>query len=192
MIQAFEEILDTSHGLLDLYIKISSQAEHTQQLILDGQWEGVTKDIKELQLAEAEESRERERQEREEEMRREEERREKMRNDPPLLAPTTSTTTRGRGMLAPLSLYFVEMRELIKVGLSRGTARGLSSSLPSHTASSLRQPNASSAIPTSSAIPGPPSIRGSVSGVRGVRGLRSRVVSRGVARGGRGTTGGGE
>ena len=38
-----EETLETTHALLDLYVRLSSQTEHTQQLILDGQWGGVTK-----------------------------------------------------------------------------------------------------------------------------------------------------
>lgn len=41
--QAFEGTIATTHELLDLYVRLSSQAEHTSQLILDGRWEGVSK-----------------------------------------------------------------------------------------------------------------------------------------------------
>lgn len=41
--QAFDSTIATTHELLDLYVRLSSQAEHTQNLLLDGQWQGVTK-----------------------------------------------------------------------------------------------------------------------------------------------------
>ena len=39
--QNFQETIDTSHQLLDLYARIASQAEHTKDLLLDGEWQGV-------------------------------------------------------------------------------------------------------------------------------------------------------
>lgn len=41
-IQALDSNVSTSHQLLDLYSRIASQAEHTQNLLLDTQWHGVT------------------------------------------------------------------------------------------------------------------------------------------------------
>ncbi|TKA51738.1 hypothetical protein B0A53_05420, partial [Rhodotorula sp. CCFEE 5036] len=40
----FQETIDTSHQLLDLYARIASQAEHTKDLLLDGEWQGVERD----------------------------------------------------------------------------------------------------------------------------------------------------
>lgn len=39
--QNFQATIDTSHQLLDLYARIASQAEHTKDLLLDGEWQGV-------------------------------------------------------------------------------------------------------------------------------------------------------
>ncbi|KWU44329.1 hypothetical protein RHOSPDRAFT_34118 [Rhodotorula sp. JG-1b] len=40
----FQATIDTSHQLLDLYARIASQAEHTKDLLLDGEWQGVERD----------------------------------------------------------------------------------------------------------------------------------------------------
>lgn len=37
--QRFQDTMKTSHKLLDTYTRILSQADHTQQLLLDGNWE---------------------------------------------------------------------------------------------------------------------------------------------------------
>ncbi|KAI5475614.1 DASH complex, subunit Duo1 [Pseudohyphozyma bogoriensis] len=39
----FEKTVGTSHKLLDLYVRLSSQAEWTTELLLDGNWEGSTR-----------------------------------------------------------------------------------------------------------------------------------------------------
>lgn len=39
--QNFQATIETSHQLLDLYTRIASQAEHTKNLLLDGEWQGV-------------------------------------------------------------------------------------------------------------------------------------------------------
>ncbi|BGP27599.1 DASH complex, subunit Duo1 [Rhodotorula toruloides] len=41
--QDFESTVSTTHALLDLYTRIASQAEHTKDLLLDGEWGGVMK-----------------------------------------------------------------------------------------------------------------------------------------------------
>ncbi|BGP19992.1 hypothetical protein JCM10213v2_008123 [Rhodosporidiobolus nylandii] len=103
--QSINARIATSHALLDQYARIASQAEHTKDLLLDGEWRGVGADEEYLvareaaaMAAEAErlqreqeeaERREREAREAEERARREEERR--------ALAATAGAGTRGRG-----------------------------------------------------------------------------------------------
>ncbi|BGP35315.1 hypothetical protein JCM10296v2_007151 [Rhodotorula toruloides] len=41
--QNFGSTVSTTHALLDLYTRIASQAEHTKDLLLDGEWGGVMK-----------------------------------------------------------------------------------------------------------------------------------------------------
>ncbi|GAA5924872.1 hypothetical protein JCM1841_006957 [Sporobolomyces salmonicolor] len=73
--EAFESTLQTSHALLDLYTRIASQAEHTKDLLLDVEWQGVMQDYDLLSQRE-QEAAERARQEREEVERRAREERE--------------------------------------------------------------------------------------------------------------------
>ncbi|KAK4048523.1 hypothetical protein OIV83_004691 [Microbotryomycetes sp. JL201] len=56
-LQVLGENIETAHGLLDLYSRIAAQAEHTQALLLDTQWQGVTHDAQMLVEREAEAAR---------------------------------------------------------------------------------------------------------------------------------------
>ncbi|EGU11503.1 hypothetical protein RTG_02673 [Rhodotorula toruloides ATCC 204091] len=51
--QNFGSTVSTTHALLDLYTRIASQAEHTKDLLLDGEWGGVMKDYEDLVAREA-------------------------------------------------------------------------------------------------------------------------------------------
>ncbi|POY73053.1 hypothetical protein BMF94_3891 [Rhodotorula taiwanensis] len=67
--QNFQATIETSHQLLDLYTRIASQAEHTKNLLLDGEWQGVERDYqilaeREQAAREAEEAAQREAEER--------------------------------------------------------------------------------------------------------------------------------
>ncbi|GJN93951.1 hypothetical protein Rhopal_007010-T1 [Rhodotorula paludigena] len=185
--QAFESTISTSHALLDLYSRIASQAEHTKDLLLNGEWEGVMKDYDLLAAreAEAEAARLREEQEAEEARRRaEEERRraeeedERRRRDEEARRNAPPGRGRGRGLRG------VPSSSALRGGFSRGsstTSRGRSPTTTTSTSfSPTSNTSVASGIPTRGSAP--------VSGVRGVRGLRSRVATAG-ARGGRGRGG---
>ncbi|GAA6039972.1 hypothetical protein JCM8097_002645 [Rhodosporidiobolus ruineniae] len=193
------DTIETSHQLLDLYSRIASQAEHTKDLLLDGEWEGVQKDYDRLLAAEAaaaeaeqrrqqeeleaQERREREAREAEERAARAEEARRAA------AGAGTRGTARGRGVVRG-SLSSRGRLTSTASSSTRGRPAG-SSSIPSP--STRPSANSSSSSFSSSGIPAPTAGsasgigRGSapVSGVRGVRGLRSRVATAG-ARGGRG------
>ena len=34
-----QETIQTTHDLMDTYVRLMSQTEHTQRLLLDGEWE---------------------------------------------------------------------------------------------------------------------------------------------------------
>ncbi|GAA5846642.1 hypothetical protein JCM9279_003392 [Rhodotorula babjevae] len=179
--QAFESTISTSHQLLDLYTRIASQAEHTRELLLDREWQGVSRDharIVEREEAHAAELERQARAEAEAAQRAEEERaraeraaeERRRREEEAVRAPPT----RGRGRVLRGAASSSNLRGSSTRGASsslRGSAR------PPPSSTSTSSPSASSGIPTRGSAP--------VSGVRGVRGLRSRVATAG-ARGGRG------
>ncbi|GAA5904407.1 hypothetical protein JCM8208_004187 [Rhodotorula glutinis] len=179
--QAFEATIETSHQLLDLYTRIASQAEHTKDLILDREWQGVSHDhntIVEREAAHAAEQERRALAEAEAAQRAEEERfraeraaeERRRREEEAVRAPAGRGRGRGlRGAASSSNLRGSSMR-----GSSSSSLRGSTRPPPSSTASPS---GSSSGIPTRGSAP--------VSGVRGVRGLRSRVATAG-ARGGRG------
>ncbi|BGP43358.1 hypothetical protein JCM10449v2_007390 [Rhodotorula kratochvilovae] len=175
--QAFESTIATSHALLDLYTRIASQAEHTKDLLLDREWEGVQHDYDHLAAREAAHAAALEREaheaalaaQRAEEERAKAEREEEDRRRREEEAVRAPGRGRGRGLRgAPSSSNLRGARGSI---LARG-----SGARPSPPASASAS-SSSSGIPTRGSAP--------VSGVRGVRGLRSRVGTAG-ARGGRG------
>jgi len=42
MVQAVGTTVENADRLLDIWIKVLSQSEHTQRLLLDGKWQGST------------------------------------------------------------------------------------------------------------------------------------------------------
>jgi DASH complex subunit Duo1 len=42
LIQAVGATVENADRLLDIWIKVLSQSEHTQRLLLDGKWQGST------------------------------------------------------------------------------------------------------------------------------------------------------
>ncbi|GAA5827699.1 hypothetical protein JCM11251_001794 [Rhodosporidiobolus azoricus] len=201
-VASFASSISTTHSLLDLYSRIASQAEHTKELLLDGEWRGVEADYDLLATRQAAEEQARLREEQEAEERRERERREReeaveaarRRAADQAARAADAPRGRGRGVLRGSS---ISSRGRVSSTLSSTRGRGglssissSSSSIPSPTTRSSANisstSTSTSGIPTASGA----STRGSapVSGVRGVRGLRSRVATAG-ARGGRGGVG---
>ncbi|GAA6046798.1 hypothetical protein JCM3770_005648 [Rhodotorula araucariae] len=172
--QAFESTIATSHALLDLYTRIASQAEHTKDLLLDREWEGVQHDYDHLAAREAAHAAALEREAHE-----------------AALAAQRAEEARARAEREEEDRRRREEEAVRAPG--RGRGRGLRGAPSS---SNLRGPRGSTLVRGGAPRPSPPSsssssgipTRGSavVSGVRGVRGLRSRVGTAG-ARGGRGT-----
>ena len=59
--------MNSANALLNLWIRVLSQAEHTQRLLLSGHWEGASKDLNDIEaeaLAKARESERRKEEER--------------------------------------------------------------------------------------------------------------------------------
>ncbi|GAA5862747.1 hypothetical protein JCM3774_001906 [Rhodotorula dairenensis] len=195
----FQATIDTSHQLLDTYAQIASQAEHTKDLLLDGEWQGVEKDYeflaeREQAAREAEEAAQREAEERAareeaEQVRKLQE--EQWRREQAEMAATAGRGgrgggpgTRGRGR---------GLRGSVSSGALRGSSRPpptSTSTLPSRTgSSSLRGGSSSSASPnnttlSSSGIPtrGPGISRGGIGRGRGtVRGGPSAARGRSSA-----------
>ncbi|KDE05911.1 hypothetical protein MVLG_03724 [Microbotryum lychnidis-dioicae p1A1 Lamole] len=182
-LKTFSNNATTTHELLDLYSRLSSQAEHTQNLLLDPQFRGASADaaVREAQQAEAL----RIQQEEEERVQREAREREEARL---MMEQELATSVVGQ------------------VGVVRGSARGgprgtstrglrgvrsvLSGLSGRNTSSSVNASTISTTSSMGAAVPGAgrgrPGATGTVTGVRGVRGLRSRV---GVV-GGRGASAG--
>lgn len=51
--------MNSANALLNLWVRVLSQAEHTQRLLLSGHWEGASKDLNDIEaeaLAKAQES----------------------------------------------------------------------------------------------------------------------------------------
>ncbi|KAM0786026.1 hypothetical protein ACM66B_006841 [Microbotryomycetes sp. NB124-2] len=166
-LQVLGENIETAHGLLDLYSRIAAQAEHTQALLLDTQWQGVTHDAQMLIEREAEAARLAQ----EEADRLERER---------IEAEEAAAAAAEAAELAA-------QRKAAGGDLKRG-ARGRGRGVPSLRGTTSSGPSTASRIGTTGAGRGASpatttSTRGSgsVTGVRGVRGLRSRVMTRGAA-----------
>ncbi|GAA5930918.1 DASH complex subunit DUO1 [Sporobolomyces koalae] len=196
---------NTSHDLLDLYSRISSQAEHSKDLILDPEWKGLEADEEFLanrqQAIEREQERiriEAEEQERleleqardaEERKKREQEELEHRRK-----VTSSGTGARGssvRGTRGASTVGGAGGRVLVRGTRARPTTistRGSGIQRPTAT-SSASPSTSSSSFSSASGIPtfngGTTTGRGSahVSGVRGVRGLRSRGSGIGRGRG---------
>ncbi|SCV72951.1 BQ2448_6876 [Microbotryum intermedium] len=180
-LKTFSNNTTTTHELLDLYSCLSSQAEHTQNLLLDPQFHGASADAAFLEAREAEALRiQQEEEERVQRLLREKEEARLLREQ------QVASNTQGQGGVG----------RGVTRGAPRGTStrglrgvRSVSSNLSGRcTSSSVNQStisNTSSAGASVSGIGrGRPGVTGTVTGVRGVRGLRSRV---GVV-GGRGAT----
>ncbi|KAK4053630.1 hypothetical protein OIO90_003869 [Microbotryomycetes sp. JL221] len=166
-LQTLGENIETAHGLLDLYSKISAQAEHTQALLLDTQWQGVTHDAQMLIEREAEAARlaqeEAERQERE--------------------RIEAEEAAAAAAAAAELAAQKRAAGGDVKRGV-RGRGRGVA--VRGATASVRGTSSVGAGRSSSMADSSAPSTRGTVTGVRGVRGLRSRVMTRGGVASGRG------
>jgi hypothetical protein len=50
LIQAVGATVENADRLLDIWIKVLSQSEHTQRLLLDGKWQGSTEVIHHLKV----------------------------------------------------------------------------------------------------------------------------------------------
>ncbi|KAK9894067.1 hypothetical protein P389DRAFT_174067 [Cystobasidium minutum MCA 4210] len=95
-IQRFQSTISKTHSLLDTYTKVLSQAEHTQNLLLDGSWEPQRDEDEIREAQEAEERRRREEEERiAREQREAEEREARIQEQAERKAAATS---RGRGV----------------------------------------------------------------------------------------------
>ncbi|SGY20182.1 BQ5605_C017g08513 [Microbotryum silenes-dioicae] len=173
----------TTHELLDLYSRLSSQAEHTQNLLLDPQFRGASADaaVREAQQAEAL----RIQQEEEERVQREAREREEARlmREQELATSVVGQNgvVRGSARGGPRGTSTRGLRGV------RSVSSGLSGR---NTSSSVNASTISTTSSMGAAVPGAgrgrPGATGTVTGVRGVRGLRSRV---GVV-GGRGASAG--
>ncbi|GAA5903169.1 DASH complex subunit DUO1 [Sporobolomyces salmoneus] len=192
---------NTSHELLDLYSRILSQAEHTKDLILDPDWNGLEADEQYLfdkqqaleqeqeRLRFEEEERQRRLEEEEEENRRKKELEEAAAERRRNAASSGATTGRGGGTGRGLVRGGTTGGRVLVRGTrarpttitsttsTRGNGRIPTSSNHSDTSSS----SFSSGIPTFTSSAGRGSA--SVSGVRGVRGIRSRGGTSGIGRG---------
>ncbi|SCZ94790.1 BZ3500_MvSof-1268-A1-R1_Chr12-1g03660 [Microbotryum saponariae] len=182
-LKTFSNNATTTHELLDLYSRLSSQAEHTQNLLLDPEFRGASADaaVREARQAEAlriqqeeEERVQRVAREREEaRLMREQQLAEGVLGQGGVVRGSTRGGPRGtstRGLRGVRS---------VSSGLS---GRNTSSSVNASTISTTSSMGAA----VSGAGRGRPGATGTVTGVRGVRGLRSRV---GVV-GGRGASAG--
>ena len=199
-VQAFEGTIKTTHELLDLYVRLSSQAEHTQNLLLDRQWEGVTKvrlpsplPPRLLSLASLSPLYSRsptisnpsrrtfnfsQRAKPNKLVSPWNANHNSGKKPPPPLCASQQNATRTRVEVAPPSFLFARANSTTAAAPTRGAPRGRASTRGA--GSSFSSSNASGI-----GRGGPPSAsaRGSVTGVRGVRGIRSRVLRGGTSAG---------
>lgn len=165
--QTVSSTVNSANTLLNLWVRILSQTEHTQRLLLSGHWEGGNKDLNGIEqeaLAKAQEAERRKEEERARAVARERERervaaaREAADNRPSSRSGrgTSSIYGSGRG----------------KVGVGAGGSSSIAGS---------------SRAPATSSIPGADTLRGRGIPTRGLRRGGGRLGSSGGI--GRGTTG---
>nr|ASF90247.1 hypothetical protein SPAR05597 [Bartheletia paradoxa] len=152
--QRFTLQVSHTNALLDKYIEILGQTEHTQRLVLDETWHGGTEDTNLQALATqvaalaAEAAAARAEQNAREELRQQEEAREREQAAREAVAAAAAGTGRGRGGASVRARGGT--RGTLAAGAARGRGRGVvpTPRLPTKPTTGLRKPATGSSIPT--------------------------------------------